>query len=415
MRQEAFMTTRPFRPAERMEKLPPYLFGVFNRLCDEKRQNGEDVIDLGMGNPTDPAPAAAVERLCTAATDPAAHRYPAAAGAAGLRAAIAASYQKEQGVDLDPETEVIGTIGSKEGISHLCLGLVGPGDTVLVPAPAFPIHVWAPVIAGANVIRIPMGDGRDLARQVRRMCETLVPRPKLVILNFPHNPTAQLAPEGLFDEMVALARRYDFRILHDYAYARLTYDGYQAPSFLETPGAKEVAVEFGSFSKTYNMAGWRLGWCAGNQEMVATLGKIKGYFDYGIFTPVQLAGITALTACEEDAACQRNLYEKRRNRFCKALQEAGWPVTPPAAGMFIWAKLPESVAGLSAMEFSLRLLETANVAVTPGIGFGEEGEGYVRMAIVESETRLLTAAERIKNALGPLAENALSQKFKTAV
>ena len=390
--------TRPIPPADRMGKLPPYLFGHLNTLAEIQRNKGVDVIDLGMGNPTDAAPPVVVDTLCSAVHTPGAHRYAKANGSDALRQALADTYAEQFGVDLDPESGIVATIGSKEGLSHLCLALLGAGDAVMVPTPAFPVHIWAPVIAGAEVVPLPFGDGQDLVEAVTKCCETRSPGPKLLILNYPHNPTAVLPEPGLFEEMVALARHYDFRILHDFAYSHLVYDNKKIPSFLSVPGATDVAVEFGSFSKTFNMAGWRLGWCCGNAQMVELLSRIKGYFDYGIFQPVQDAGVAALRHGIPHADRQRALYETRRNRFCDTLKQGGWEVTVPEAGMFVWTRLPEHVRHLGSMEVALRLVEDAGVVVTPGIGFGEKGEGFVRMAIVEDESRLVEAALRMGRA-----------------
>lgn len=383
------------RFAQRMEQLPPYLFGMINKMRMDKRAQGLDVIDLGMGNPIDPAPDPVTKKLCEVVQDPKSHRYPVATGLKNLRKEIAKYYDREYGVGLDSEAEVICTIGSKEGISHLCLALVGPGDTVLVPTPAFPIHIYSTIIAGGNVIRIPLADEDAFLRRIAAMCESLYPTPKLLILNYPHNPTATVASLELYREIVRLAKRYRFMVIHDFAYARITFDGYVAPSFLQVPEAREVAVEFGSFSKSYNMAGWRIGYGVGNREIIQGLAKIKGYYDYGIFSAIQIAGIVALRDCDADVSAQAAIYEKRRDVLCRGLRRIGWPVEAPKAGMFVWTRIPEPFDKIGSMEFAIRLMDEANVAVAPGIGFGEEGEGFLRLALVENEHRIRQALRQI--------------------
>jgi alanine-synthesizing transaminase len=391
--------------ARRMSQLPPYLFGMINQMKMEKRWQGDDVIDLGMGNPVDPAPEPVISKLVEVANDPKTHRYPVAYGMRNLRLEIAKNYKKDYDVDLDADNEVICTIGSKEGISHLCLAIIGPGDTVLVPAPAFPVHIYAAIIAGGSVIRIALDEDEAFVRRIADMCSNVSPRPKLLILNYPHNPTAMLGSRELFAEIVGLARRYDFMVIHDFAYAKIAFDGYKPPSFLEVPGAREVGVEFGSFSKTYNMAGWRLGYCVGNQEIIAGLAKIKGYYDYGIFSAIQVAGIMALRHCDAEVDEQVEKYQARRDILCEGLERMGWEINRPRAGMFVWAKLPPPFDAMGSMEFALRLMEEGNVAVAPGIGFGEEGEGYLRLALVENEHRIRQALRQMRRAL-PLIQPA---------
>ncbi|MGD8252427.1 MAG: aminotransferase class I/II-fold pyridoxal phosphate-dependent enzyme [Desulfobacterales bacterium] len=394
----------PIRFADRMNQLPPYLFGMINKLRMEKRWAGDDVIDLGMGNPADPTPETVTRKVCEVIEDPKTHRYPVADGLKHLREEIARSYLRDYGVALDRDKEVICTIGSKEGLSHMCLALVGPGDTVLVPAPAFPIHIYSAIIAGGNVIRVPLGDDQVFIDRIVTMCENIYPRPKLLILNFPHNPTAALGTLDLFEAVVDLARRFGFMVMQDFAYAKIGYDGYKAPSFLEVPGAREVGVEFGSFSKTYNMAGWRLGYCVGNRQIIEGLAKIKGYYDYGIFSPIQVAGIWALRHCEDDIARQVDKYQIRRDIMCEGLQRMGWPVETPKAGMFAWVRLPSPFDRMGSMKFALDLMEKAKVAVAPGIGFGEEGEGCLRLALVENEHRIRQAIRQMRRALPVIAE-----------
>lgn len=394
------MTTKhEIQFAKRMEQLPPYLFGMINQMKTEKRLNGDDVIDLGMGNPIDPTPEPIVQKLCEVARDPKTHRYPIASGMRNLKREIAKNYARDYGVTLNDDREVICTIGSKEGISHMCLAVVGPGDTVLVPAPAFPIHIYAVTIAGGNVIRIPLSSEESFLRRISETCESLYPPPKILMLNYPHNPTAAVASRSLYTEVVALARKYHFMVLHDFAYAKITFDGYTAPSFMEVPGAREVGVEFGSFSKSYNMAGWRLGYCVGNERLIAGLAKIKGYYDYGIFSPIQVSGIVALRECEDDIVQQVAIYQNRRDVLCRGLEAMGWEVTPPKAGMFVWVKIPEPYSEMGSMEFSIQMMNHANVAMAPGIGFGQEGEGYLRLALVENEHRIRQALRQMKRAL----------------
>lgn len=385
--------------ARRMHQLPPYLFGMINQMKMEKRWKGDDVIDLGMGNPVDPAPELVISKLVEVATDPKTHRYPVAYGMRNLRIEIAKTYVKDYGVVLDPETEIICTIGSKEGISHLCLALIGPGDTVLVPAPAFPVHIYAAIIAGGSVLRIPLDEETVFLERLEMMCKNVSPRPKVLILNYPHNPTGVLGSLALYERVVYLAKKYAFMVIHDFAYSKITFDGYKAPSFLQVPGAMDVGVEFGSFSKSYNMAGWRLGYCAGNREMVAGLKNIKGYYDYGIFSAIQIAGIVALRHCDEDVSAQAAIYQSRRDVLCEGLERMNWPVEKPRAGMFVWTKIPEPFNKMGSMEFSIEMMEHANVALAPGIGFGEEGEGYLRIALVENEHRIRQALRQMKRAM----------------
>lgn len=388
-----------FQFARRMSQLPPYLFGMINRIKMEKRWNGDDVIDLGMGNPVDPAPQLVIDKLVEVANDPRTHRYPVADGLRNLRREIAITYKKDFDIDLDADEEVICTIGSKEGISHLALALIGPGDTVLVPAPAFPIHVYAAIIAGGSVIQIPLEGEETFVRRIAMMCENVRPCPKVLILNYPHNPTSILGSREIFKEIVSLAKTHNFMVIHDFAYAKITFDGYVAPSFMEVAGARDVGVEFGSFSKSYNMAGWRLGYCVGNREIVAALGKIKGYYDYGIFSAIQIAGIMALRHCDDDVVKQAGLYQGRRNVMCDGLERIGWPVQPPKAGMFVWTRIPAPFDKMGSMDFSIEMMHRANVALAPGIGFGEEGEGYLRLALVENEHRIRQAIRQMKRAM----------------
>ena len=395
------------RFASRMDQLPPYLFGMINAMKMEKRRNGDDVIDLGMGNPVDPTPELVTEKLIEVAKDPKTHRYPASSGMKNLKKEISIYYKNLYGVDLDAGDETLLTIGSKEGLSHLCLALLGPGDSVLVPAPAFPIHIYAAVIAGANVVKVPIAPPESFLNRIVNICESFYPSPKVLMINYPHNPTATLGDVALFREVVALAKRFKFMVIHDFAYSRITFDGYKAPSFMEVPGAKDVGVEFGSFSKSYNMAGWRLGYCVGNPKIIEGLSKIKGYFDYGIFSAIQIAGIIALRDCDDTIPEQVALYQARRDTLCSGLSRMGWEVEPPGAGMFAWVKIPEPFSKMGSMQFAVEMMDRANVAVSPGVGFSEEGEGYLRLALVENEERLRQAIRQMRKAMQEIEKEGL--------
>ena len=389
----------PGMASARMHRLPPYLFGRINALKHGLRQRGVDIIDLGMGNPNDPTPDLIVEKLAEAAGIKRNQRYSASQGIYNLRRELALFYDKHWGVGLEPESEVIATIGTKEGFSHLCLATLGPGDVALTPTPSFPIHIYAPVIAGANVIGVSMMEGEEaLLRRISDMCRTVSPRPKIVILNFPHNPTARTIELGFFEEVVALAKRFEFYVIHDFAYGLTTFDGYQAPSFLQAPGAKDVGVETLTMSKGYNMAGWRIGFAVGNPDIVHLLAAIKGYYDYGIFQAIQIATVIALRHCEEELRAQSQIYEERRDVLCEGLTRAGWQIEPPKATMFAWVRIPEPYREMGSIEFAMQCLQKAEVAVAPGRGFGEDGEGYLRIALVENEERLRQAVRQLKRA-----------------
>lgn len=385
--------------ADRMNLLPPYLFGRLNRIKQEKRSQGIDVIDLAMGNPNDPTPGPVVEKLCEVVCDSRNHRYSVASGIYNLRREIARYYEKQYGIPLRPESEVICTIGSKEGVSHLSLALLGPGDSVIVPVPAFPIHVYSAVIAGASVLSVPVGDDEGLLRSVDALCRERKPAPKVLFLNYPHNPTTRTVTLPFFEEAVRLAAKHRLVIVHDFAYGRVTFDGYEAPSLLQVPGAKDVAVEFGTLSKSYNMAGWRVGYCVGNPKIVEALGKIKGYYDYGLFQAIQIASIIALRDCGDFIGEQAKIYEGRRDVLCDGLNAMGWSVEKPKASMFVWTRIPEPFRPMGSMEFSIRLVEEAEVVVSPGIGFGAEGEGHLRIALVENEHRIRQALRQMKRLL----------------
>src|SRR5947199_1294882 len=385
--------------SQRIGRHPPYLFGRINRMKYEKRVAGVDIIDLGMGNPTDPTPDSVVEKLSEAAKDPRNHRYSVSNGVAGLRREVAKKYRDKYGVELDPESEVIATIGSKEGFSHLCLAMLGPGDTAVVGDPAFPIHVYAVAMAGANVIRVPLGNDQAFLDRIERTIDGLYPQPKLLILNYPHNPTAMTIEPAFWDRAIALCKRRGIMIISDFAYGEVNFDGYKAPSFLAADGSKELGVEFTTMSKSYNMAGWRCGFCCGNAEMIKALATIKGYYDYGMFAPIQLASVIAMRECKNTVEEQSKIYEHRRDVVCAGLDKLGWSYEKPRASMFVWAKINDAHYKKAApaappegtIDFCLRMMDAAEVALAPGRAFGENGDGYVRIALVETDQRLKQA------------------------
>ena len=384
----------------RIKRLPPYVFSIVNALMIEARHRGEDIIDLGMGNPDSATPEHIVDKLCEAARNPKNHRYSASRGITQLRNAICEWYSRRYDVVLDPKSEAIVTIGSKEGISHLVLATTEPGDVVMTPTPAYPIHPYSVIIAGGKVRSIPIGRGIDFFEEMEKAYKSSWPRPKMLIINFPHNPTTQVM-EGLdlFKKVVDFAKENNIIVVHDLAYADLCFDGYRAPSFLQVPGAKDVGVEFFSMTKSYSMAGWRVGFCTGNREIVGALTKIKSYLDYGMFRPIQIASIIALRGPQDCVKEIRSSYESRRNTLIKGLQRAGWNVEPPKATMFVWAEIPEPFRKMGSLEFSKLLLKEGGVAVSPGIGFGEDGDNYVRFALVENEHRIRQATRGIKKVL----------------
>ncbi len=390
------MSEFKIEPAQRIKRLPPYLFGRLNALKLTKRQAGADIIDLGMGNPSDGAPQIVIDKLCDAARDRRNHRYSASKGIKGLRKEIAIKYEKKWNVQLDLETEVLACIGSKEGFSHLCLAMLQMGDTAIVPDPSFPIHNYAVALAGANVITVPLGNDQKFLDTIVMVCEHLYPKPKLLILNYPHNPTTMTVEEGFFETVVDVARRFKIAVIHDFAYGETCFDGYKAPSFLSVKGAKDVGVEFITMSKPYNMAGLRIGFAAGNKDMLDYLATIKGYYDYGIFQAIQIAGIIALRQCDEEIVEQNERYRSRRDVVCEGLQRIGWQVEKPRATMFVWARVPdEHLRGKGTIDYAMDLMEHAEVAIAPGRAFGENGEGYMRIALVENEQRLRQAVRNI--------------------
>jgi len=391
----------PIEVADRVKRLPPYLFAQINQLTYQKRRAGDDVIDLGMGNPSDPPQDLIVEKLAEAARDPKTHGYSESRGLLNLRREVASKYFKHYGVRLDPQGEVIVCLGSKEGFSHLCLALMGPGDTAIVPAPSYPAHLYAVALAAGNAILLEVTDSERFLSNVAYTCEHLVPKPKLLIVNFPHNPSTATVDPEFYVQIVKLAKRHGFMVISDLAYADVTFDGYVAPSFLAAPGAIDVGVEFTTMSKGYNMAGWRVGFCAGNSAMIRALATIKTYYDYGMFQPIQIASIVALRHTDAAVEEQARVYQRRRDVLCEGLGRLGWPITPPKATMFVWAKIPEPWASqMDSFQFAMKLLKVGDVAVSPGGGFGPAGEGYLRMALVENENRLRQAVRQIGRCLG---------------
>ncbi|KTD21116.1 alanine transaminase [Legionella londiniensis] len=380
----------------RINRLPPYVFNTLNQLKAEARAKGEDIIDFGMGNPDQPTPPHIVDKLIETAKRPETHRYSMSRGIPRLRRAMANWYQRNYQVTLDSDKQVLTTIGSKEGLAHLALAISGPGDTVLVPDPTYPIHTYGFVIAGANVKQIPLQDDAQFLRDLEQAITQTWPKPKALVINFPANPTTRCVEYGFFEEIVALAKRHHIWVIHDLAYADIVFDGYKAPSILQVPGATDIAVETYSLSKSYNMPGWRVGFVCGNEELVAALARIKSYLDYGTFTPIQVAAITALEESDEHVEEIRKLYEKRRDILCHGLQEAGWPVMKPRATMFVWAEIPSVYRHMGSLEFCKYLLKEAHIAVSPGIGFGQHGEGFVRFGLIENPLRIRQALRNLK-------------------
>ncbi len=381
---------------QRIERLPPYVFNIIGDLKKAARARGEDVVDFGMGNPDQPTPQHIVDKLCEATQRGDTHRYSLSRGIPRLRKAICDWYRRRYAVELDPETEAIVTLGSKEGLAHLALACTGPGDAVLVPNPSYPIHPYGFVIAGADIRHVPMSDEQSFFGELEQAIRNSWPKPKMLVLNFPANPTTQCVELDFYQKVVAIAREHEIWVVQDLAYADLCFDGYQAPSILQVPGAKDVAVEFFTLSKSYNMPGWRVGFCCGNPTLIQALGRMKSYLDYGMFTPVQVAAIHALEADQSCVDEIREMYRSRRDVLCAGLNELGWNVTPPKATMFVWAPLPEAYRELGSLEFSKKLLTEAQVAVSPGVGFGEYGEGYVRFGLIENEHRTRQALRSIR-------------------
>ncbi|MGA3001398.1 MAG: LL-diaminopimelate aminotransferase [Acetobacteraceae bacterium] len=383
----------------RIRRLPPYVFAEVNSAKAKARTAGEDIIDLGMGNPDSPTPRHIVEKLIETVQDPRSHRYSVSAGIPGLRRALATYYRRRFDVDLDPETEVVATLGSKEGLANLASAITSPGDTILVPNPSYPIHQFGFIIAGAGVRSIPASPDDEMLRALDRAVRHSVPKPTALIVNFPSNPTAHMADLDFYREIVAFARRHEIWVMSDLAYAEIYFNDKPPPSILQVPGAKDIAVEFTSLSKTYSMPGWRMGFAAGNQRLIKALTRMKSYLDYGAFTPIQVAAVAALTGPQECVAEMRALYKDRRDVLIKGLLSAGWDMPVPEGSMFAWAPIPPRYASLGSVEFSKLLLARAKVAVSPGLGFGEQGEGFVRIALVENNHRLRQAVRNIRGFL----------------
>jgi alanine-synthesizing transaminase len=386
----------PIELAPRVHRLPPYLFGRINNLLYQKRRAGHDLIDMGMGNPSDPPDPSVIAKLSEAAKDPTNHGYSKANGILNLRREVTSKYLRKYGVRLDPETETIVCLGSKEGFSHMLLGLIGAGDTAIIPAPYFPVHMYGVILASGNVVALDVSNTDKYLSNIAYTCEHFFPRPKLLIINYPHNPSTVTVEPEFFVDVVKLAKKYGLMVISDFAYADVAFDGYVPPSFLSAPGAKDVGVEFTTMSKGYNMAGWRVGFCSGNADMVKALATIKGYYDYGMFQAIQIAAIVALRDTEANVENQSLIYQGRRDVLVEGLRRIGWEASVPRAGMFVWAKIPEPWASkMNSIDFAMHLLEHGNVAVSPGGGFGPLGEGYLRLSLVENEARLRQAVRQI--------------------
>ena len=382
-----------------IKRLPPYVFDEVNRMKAQARAAGADIIDLGMGNPDMPTPQHIVDKLVEATKNPRTHRYSASRGIAGLRKAIAGYYQRRFGVKLDPDKETIVTLGSKEGLAHLALAITAPGDTIIVPNPSYPIHTYGFILAGANIRHLPVGPGQDFMSNLARAVKHSIPAPRVLVVSYPSNPTAQIADLDFYREVVDFCRARDIFIISDIAYSEVYFDCEPPPSILQIDGAKEIAIEFTSLSKTYAMPGWRVGFGCGSPTLVHALSRVKSYLDYGAFTPIQIAGTAALNGPQDCVAAIRETYKARRDALVAGLKAAGWEIPSPAATMFAWAPLPASCVEMGSLEFAKVLLTEAHVAVSPGIGFGEYGEGYVRIALVENEQRIRQAARSIKKFL----------------
>ncbi|HLW16234.1 MAG TPA: aminotransferase class I/II-fold pyridoxal phosphate-dependent enzyme [Actinomycetota bacterium] len=384
----------------RIDRLPPYVFNVVNDLKASARRAGEDIIDLGMGNPDLATPSHIVDKLTEAAENPRNHRYSTSRGIPKLRKAIVDWYDRRYGVSLDAETEAMSTMGAKEAISHMAWTLVAPGDTCLVPEPTYPIHTFSVALAGADVRSVPLGPDQDFFENMKDAYEGTWPRPRLIITSFPHNPTTTCVDLPFFEQLVDFAKEHEMLVIHDFAYADLTFDEYQAPSFLQARGAKDVGVEIFSMSKSFSMAGWRIAFVVGNPQMVQALTRLKSYLDYGVFQPIQIAAIIALNECEEETKVFRDTYRARRDTLIEGLARAGWDVPSPKATMFVWAEIPEEHRETGSLEFAKFLLKESKVAVSPGIGFGRAGDRFVRFALVENEHRIRQATRGIRKALG---------------
>ncbi|MBK5294316.1 MAG: aminotransferase class I/II-fold pyridoxal phosphate-dependent enzyme [Acidobacteriia bacterium] len=383
----------------RIQKLPPYVFAVVNEMKARLRAGQHDVIDFGMGNPDGATPKPIVNKMIEAARDKKNHRYSLSKGLPHLRLEVARRYKRNYGVDLDPDNETIATIGAKDALAHLLFAVIGPGDAVVSPNPAYPIHQYGVIMAEGHACMLPMPDAATFLNRLEDLYRTSTRKPKMILISFPHNPTTQCVDLDFFKTIIALAARHGTMVVHDFAYADIAFDGYVPPSILQVDGAKEVAVEIFSMSKSYNMAGWRMGFCLGNRKMIAALARIKSYLDYGIFQPLQIAGIIALRDCEEETRKICGVYKKRRDVLVDGLNRAGWPVEPPRGSMFLWTRIPQRFRKIGSLEFSKLMLEKSLVAVSPGIGFGPMGEGHVRFAFIENEHRTRQAVRSIKHFL----------------
>lgn len=390
------MTGMEFR---RIERFPPYVFSIVNELKMEARRAGEDVIDLGMGNPDIPTPEPVVEKLKEAVDNPRNHRYSASRGIPKLRAAICDLYERGWGVTLDPDTEAVATIGAKEGLSHLAWTLLGPGDSVLVPEPTYPIHTYAMILAGANITSVPLTHESDFFTDLVQAYERSEPKPRVVLCSFPHNPTTAMVDLDFFNQLAEFAKKRSMVVIHDLAYADLVFDAERAPSFLQAEGARDVGIEFFSMSKSYSMPGWRLAFGVGNSEIIGALTKLKSYLDYGVFQPIQIAGIIALNECSEEPKKIREIYRARRDALCEGLDRIGWDMPIPEATMFAWAPIPEPFKHMGSLGFAKFLVREAKVAVSPGIGFGQEGDDHIRFALVENEQRIRQAVRGLRRAI----------------
>ncbi|MBU2339753.1 MAG: LL-diaminopimelate aminotransferase [Alphaproteobacteria bacterium] len=386
-------------PFYRIKRLPPYVIAEVNALRHAARQAGRDIIDLGMGNPDQPPPQHVIDKLCEVARKPNAHGYSQSKGIPGLRRAQASYYQRRFGVELDPQNEIVVTMGSKEGLASLATAITAPGDVVLAPSPSYPIHTFGFIIAGATIRSVPTTPNEEYWKELDRAMQYTVPRPTMLVVNYPSNPTAEVVDLAFYQRVVDWARENGVWVISDLAYSELYFDGVPTPSIMQAEGAKEVAVEFTSMSKTYSMAGWRMGFAVGNRELIAALTRVKSYLDYGAFTPIQAAACAALNGPQDIIETNRQLYQKRRDVLVESFGRAGWDIPSPAASMFAWAKLPKGFESMGSLEFSKRLIEEADVAVAAGVGYGEEGEGYVRIAMVENEQRIRQAARNIKRFL----------------
>jgi alanine-synthesizing transaminase len=386
----------------RINALPPYVFGEMEALKMQARRGGEDVIDLGFGNPDVPSPPVAVDKLCEAVRNPRNHRYSASRGIPKLRLAITDLYQRRFGVELDPDTQACTTIGAKEGFSHLMWVLLGPGDAAMVPSPSYPIHIWGPILAGAEIRHVRLGPEQDFFANLMETWEDSWPRPRVIVLSFPHNPTTACVDIGFMTRMVDFAREHDVLLVHDFAYADLGFDGYEPPSILQVPGASDVAVELYTLTKSFSMAGWRVGFLVGNAEVVAALARLKSYLDYGTFQPIQIASIVAMNEAPDYPLEVNAIYKRRRDALVDGLARIGWEIEKPRGTMFVWAPIPGPYEDLGSLEFSKLLVEEAKVAVSPGVGFGPGGEGYVRFALVENEHRIGQAVRGIRRGLTKL-------------